>query len=201
MTKPFTDEFKANAVKRFLELRAAGKTITEIEKELGVGNSALYTWAAKAKAESKKITRATMLPDKPTSPDKGDRRIPQEIRDRALLLIDSGKTVTEAAREVNQKPATVNYWKTARDKVRGVAVSARPRINGAIPMPLESFGNGTGRAAGINTAGELADALIYLRHAEREIMEMVRDRKISRPDQAHLLTLLALGALQKSLAK
>lgn len=175
MNRKFTDEEKAIAVQRFLELKAAGKTIPEIEKELGIANSNLYNWTERAKRQSK-------LTVKKPAPN---RHVPQEIKDKALAMLDAGKRITDVAREVKVHAQTIHYWKNARAKANGELLPA--------PKPAKGLAIGSG--------GDLTDALIYLRHAEREIMQMVKEEKIERPDQAHLLTLLALGSLQRSINK
>lgn len=197
MTKQFTQEFKANAVKRFLELKEAGKTIPEIEKEIGVGNSSLYMWTIRAKEQSRQVTRATMLPTTTEAPaGKAPEKLasgkyPDELRERGLQLIASGKKVPEVSRQLKVSPQTVHYW------VKAAKQSGRVLSPPDVVQPREQ----PKPANGIGSGGAMTDALIYLRHAEKEIMDMVREGKISRPDQAHLLTLLALGALQKSIAK
>lgn len=44
--------------------------------------------------------------------------------------------------------------------------------------------------------GTTHDAIIYLKHAERAINRDLRSGRIKKLGRAHLLTLLALGALQ-----
>jgi len=115
-------------------------------------------------------------------------RFPDEVRQRALQLLASGLKPHEVSKQIKVKPATIAYWKSTNDRQR---VPSTAVVQSA-PMK---------QANGIGSGGAITDALIYLRHAEKEIMDMVREGKINRPDQAHLLTLLALGALQKSIAK
>lgn len=187
MTRQFTPEERAIAVEQFLKLKAEGKTIDQIEAQLGIGNSNLYKWTGQAKQQSKELKRATMLPESAKPPKKGlDGRYPDELREKALQMLESGKRVHEVAREFKLNPQTVYYWKSGKGKRNGTLIPAGKPVT---------------RVNGIGGGGEMQDALIYLRHAEREIMDMVKEGKIARPDQAHLLTLLALGALQKSLGR
>lgn len=186
MTERYTDDEKAEAVKKFLEMKAAGKAISEIEKEMGISNTALYAWVKRAKEGSRVIKRATMLPSAPMQKTVNGK-FPPELRQKAEQMIAAGGGLTDIARQLGVKAATVGYWKKTMD------AKGRPRVAASAavqPAPMKQVN-------GIGSGGGITDALIYLRHAEREIMDMVRDGKIARPDQAHLLTLLALGALQK----
>ncbi len=180
MTKQYDDEFKASAVKKFLEAKHAGVKITDVATELGVSDSLLYAWTAKAKKQSK-----------------GDHRrrqrasYPIELKQQAAELVASGMTYAEAGRKLKVDPARVTKWAHGFKRgVKGENLASKrlpAPLPEVIPKPINGLGGG----------GELTDALIYLRHAEREIMQMVREGKISRPDPAHLLTLLALACLQK----
>lgn len=195
----FTDEFKANAVKQFLEMKAAGKTIPQIEKELGINNSSLYKWTATAKAASKQTRPgvATMLPATTAAPPSTliatknkSGRFSAEIKEKALQMIAGGMSLTDVGKQLKVKVATVSYWNmTSQGRSQ-----KRPNKATAVEQPAKA-------ANGIGRTSAHTDALIFLRQAEREIMEMITDGKISRPDQAHLLTLLALGTLTKALGK
>lgn len=190
--KQYTDEFKADAVKRFLELRSQGSKIRDIERVVGVPNSLLYTWANQAKKQSKQTTakpaaaQSTELAQLPAVKNESGRFDPK-IREEALQMLASGARIVDVARRVGVPIATVGYWKTAHQ--------------GKTKRPIKAEGEVVKAVNGIGSGGAITDALIYLRHAEKEIMDMVRDGKIIRPDQAHLLTLLALGCLQKSINK
>jgi transposase-like protein len=107
-----------------------------------------------------------------------------EIKQRALAMIRAGARAAQVSRELKIPDGAIGRWK--RD---GVKRGAEP--NAESPTAANSTGRG----------GEITDALLFLRHAEREIMRMIQDQKIARPDPAHLLTLLALAALQKGIAK
>lgn len=183
MTKKYDDDFKASAVTKFLEAKHAGVKITDVASELGVADSLLYAWVAKAKAENKQDHRRRKRASYSV-----------ELKQKAQQMVASGMSHAEAARQLNVEPARVSKWAHGFKRgTKGEALAKRPAavLPEVIPKPINGLGGG----------GELTDALIYLRHAEREIMEMVREEKISRPDPAHLLTLLALSALQKGLNK
>lgn len=185
----YTDEQKAEAVKAFLELKAAGKPVREIQKQLGITHGALYKWIRLAKQNSRKLTTppkdivatAIVAAEKNTG-----GYYPAELKDMATQMLASGMRQVDVARRLGVSAQAVQYWLKTR-LTNGVATPAPE----AKLTPAKAIGSG----------GAITDALIYLRHAETEIMEMVREGKISRPDQAHLLTLLALGALQKAIAK
>lgn len=189
MSVRYTDEQKAEAVKAFLELKASGKTVLDIEKQLGISNGALYHWTKLAKQNSRKLTTppkdivATAIV--PAEKNKSGK-YPAELKDSATQMLASGMRQVDVARRLGVSTQAVQYWLKTR-QTNGAAT----RSIEAKPTPAKAIGSG----------GAITDALIYLRHAETEIMEMVREGKINRPDQAHLLTLLALGALQKAIAK
>lgn len=56
MTKRMTDEQRAKTVQKFETLKAAGKKIKDIERQLGVSNGALYDWQKKLKGKPGKTT-------------------------------------------------------------------------------------------------------------------------------------------------
>src|SRR5262245_8652466 len=187
MKKKYSDDFKADAVAKVIEAKHAGASITELAKTLGIGDALLHSWAARAKKQNKEGLRRRKRASYPLA-----------LKQRAAQMVRSGMTCAAVARELQVDAARVVRW--SRDEpMRGVKGERDKRAAGrvlavlpeVIPKPVNGIGSG----------GEITDALIYLRHAERAIIEMVRDAKISRPDEAHLLTLLALATLQKGINK
>lgn len=177
--KKYSDEFKADAVARFQQAKKDGTpTIVDLAKDLGVGDALLHAWAKgkpkkKAKQKLEKRTQYSV-----------------DFKQRIVALASaSDKSHTEIAKENGIDAYLVSYW--VRNGVRRGARESGASLPATIERAPPKLVNGIG------SGGDITDALIYLRHAEREIMQMVRDGKIARPDQAHLLTLLALGALQK----
>lgn len=101
-------------------------------------------------------------------------RYSDAVKGQALALVDSGVGQSQAARQLKLTPQVVSFWV----KKRGKSPSSEPGATGAI-----------------------RDAIAYLVHAEKKIMDMVRDGKINKPDPAHLLALLALGVLLEARGK
>lgn len=191
MTKQYTTDEKAEAVKKFLEMKAEGKSIKDIEKELGINNSSLYHWSEQAKAASKAEKRGTVAIAVPPAKKQHNGKYSEETKQQAVQMAASGISHAEIQRQLNLGAGVVAYWVQRN----------RKRSGELIPAKQAAAATGNGLASKLRSGGEITDALLFLRQAEREIMEMVRDGKIARPDQAHLLTLLALGSLQKALAK
>lgn len=157
----YTDEFKASAVEQYHAAKAAGTTITELANTLGIGAPLLHTWAHKKHVQKR---------GKNPQPR---QTYPIELKQRAVKLVRSGKRIVDAAFEVGVDRRLVNKW-VAEGVKRGAA-----RTN--LQAPLNS--NGISR--------DVQDVLIYVRHAERAITEMMRDGKLIRLDKAHRLILLA----------
>ncbi len=68
----FSSEFKSDAVRRY---EGAGRTLTQVARELNVHPSLLQTWRRKGKATAAGTTRA---PDVPSSLDEEVRRLRRE---------------------------------------------------------------------------------------------------------------------------
>jgi transposase-like protein len=191
--RKYDDDFRANAIAKFKQYKAEGKHITELAKELGVGDALLHAWAAKdagkpvRKAKSKSKAKADFRNEPRT-------QYPLALKHQAVAMVRSGMKVAEVARQLNLHPTSVNYWRKNPIQ-RGVAEAPEDdgKAQAILPAPKATNGIGGG--------GAITDALIYLRHAEKEILEMIRDGKIQRPDPAHLLTLLALASVQKAITK
>ena len=197
----FTDEQKADAVARFLKLKADGQKIRDIERIMGMNNTTLYKWVEDIKQKSKQLpplklssngaeSSTTEAEAQPVPPAQKNElgHFDSAVRQQGRQMLASGMRIVDVAAKLGVPVATVAYWRKAANIAPRLRV---PATADAGVAPIKS-------ANGIGSAGAITDALIYLRHAEKEIMDMVRDGKITRPDQAHLLTLLALGALQKS---
>jgi len=183
--RKFDADFKAKAVVRFLEAKHNGTQITQLAKELGVNDSVLYAWAQKAKEANKAGGKKTAkkIP-KPAQQERREYSI--ELKEQAITMHRTGVSIPDVARELQVPYVNVHYW------VRnGVHRSAGSNVT-VIPANQQ-------QPRVVN--GAQRDALIYLTHAEKKILDMIRDGKISKPDPAHLLTLLALTSLQEAMGK
>lgn len=181
MTKQFTQEEREDVVKKFLEARAAGTKVKDIEKTLGIGNATIYGWINRKRGGSKKAAPQT---DSTHKQENG--KYPVEIRTEALQLVASGMRQHEVARKMKIGAAVLNYW-VRQNRVK-------PSRPAAVP-PTAKASNGMG------SGGAITDALIFLRHAEEEIMEQIRQRKILHLNESHLLPLLALAQMEKAIRK
>ena len=181
--RKYSDEFKADAVIKFLQAKESGRTIMDLAKELGVSDALLHAWYASAKKKNKEGAKKKTKLDQRT-------QYPIELKQRAVAMMNTGMKAVDVAKELGIDGYLVNYWhRKGISRGAGQLGANLPTVQTTKPVN------------GIGGGGAITDALIYLRHAEREIMDMVRDGKIARPDQAHLLTLLALGCIQKAIAK
>lgn len=185
--RKFDADFKAKAVVRYLEAKHNGTPITHLAKEIGVSDSVLYAWAQQAKEANKAGGKKTAktIPAKPAQQERREYSI--ELKEQALAMHRSGTSIPDVARELKIPYVNVHYW--VRNGVqRGVGTNVT-----VIPA------NQQHQPRVVNAAQR--DALIYLTHAEKKILDMIRDGKISKPDPAHLLTLLALTSLQEAMGK
>lgn len=187
--KKYSEEFKADAVAKFKHAKETGKFITELAQELGVGDALLHAWAAAADKRARSKPKGKRAKQKPKAETR--TQYPIALKQQAVAMVRSGMKFADVGRELKVGPSQVAYWVN-----RGISRGLKEGEPSELPVPVVAK-----PVNGIGAGGAITDALIYLRHAEREILEMIREGKISRPDQAHLLTLLALGALQKAIAK
>lgn len=189
--KKYSDEFKADAVAKFKQAKQDGTPIMAVAKELGISDVLMHTWHAKA--TGRPVNKGKKKP-KPKPEKKDHRTLPRQqysiaMKQQMAAMVRTGMKAADVGRELGVPAHVVTY--AARNGIQRGSTDDQALPVVAVPKAANGIGSG----------GAITDALIYLRHAEKEILEMIRDGKIARPDQAHLLTLLALGAVQKSIAK
>lgn len=102
------------------------------------------------------------------------RHFTAEEKAKALEMVDRGMTYKKAGEAVGSSGSSVANW----DKER--------REGGIVPKDRSA------------SAQVPKDALVYLRHAKAEINKALRSGRIKEMDRAHLLTLLALDALENT---
>lgn len=111
----------------------------------------------------------------------GGRKYSPEIRARAIELFKQGRRIHQIAAELNlsAKKATVSYWINAFKKTNGTKGELIPAAN-VVP---------------VTSSSDLHAAITLLRRMDKEITRLIRQNKIERADNAHLLGQLALRAL------
>lgn len=107
--------------------------------------------------------------------------VDQKTKLEVAKAVKAGSMTAEAAaKKCDVTPITVRKW------MRGDDIG-----------PRGANGNGHSSGKPQRSAGDAAqrEAIAYLRHARDEINDELRDGRIKKLSQAHLLTLLALEAL------
>lgn len=178
-------ELKAKCVAKFKEAKERGTpTIAALAKQLNISVGQLYAWVAEAKSGAT---------------TKRKRFVPIEIKRQAVQLARSGMKQADVARQLSVKRGLISYW--LKNGV-GDGTPAAPALPVVItPQPAAARVQPLKSVNGIGAGGELTDALIYLRHCEKELIAMIREHKVDHIDEPNLLALLALCQLQKSINK
>lgn len=109
-------------VRRVAELTAAGRTMEEIEQELGLTRGSHVNYRSRARAEGYDIPRAPS----------GNARGSQRVREVAELAIREGLTNVEIGRRLGIKPQTVeNYRCLARKRLN---LNVPPSPDARVPL-------------------------------------------------------------------
>lgn len=197
----YSSEFKAEAVRRFREAKAKGESVRAVSKELNITESLLYLWARQQPAGARSATGIVARPaaakgSTPTTvamPSKGGRhgnRYPPEFKQKCLDLMASGMKPKDVAAQMGVETSSLYQWRNKEPGENASPPAAATVTPAGQLVPV---------ATGASLNGLLRDVLIYLRHAEEDLMDRIRAGKLARPDSAHLLTLLALEELKKAI--
>ena len=113
----YTDEYKANAVKRVIEL---GGNMLAVAKELSVSHSAIYEWVLKYEQENDVQIRNTRVRTHPVYTDEYKANVVKRV-------IEHGGNMLAVAKELNISNSTIYEWVLKYEQENNVVIR-NPRV-------------------------------------------------------------------------